>query len=321
MPKISIIVPIYGVEKYIERCARSLFEQTMDDLEFIFVNDCTYDSSMSILERIVGEYPNRNVRIVNHPRNMGVSYARKSGLGIATGDYIIHCDSDDWVEPEYCRKLYVTAVAENSDIVVCDFILDEGEGQVGKNDYDDAILINPLRAVSASISLRSSPFLWNKLVRREIYENHIIHPNNNLADDWTLTVQFIYYSKKTAIIADKLYHYCYNPNSIIRDTTKDACFKRCAEQTANVTLINTWLKEKGLLKKYKRDLIKPKIVAKGMLMPVIMDPQASLAWRRTFPEVHIPVLFGRGYGKRYKIRFLLLAVGLYRPIKKVCKFV
>ena len=96
MPKVSVLVPVYGVEKYIERCARSLFEQTLDDMECIFVDDCTPDDSMQVLVKILSEYPRRKeqVKIIHHETNQGLPAARQSGLKIATGEYIAHCDSD-----------------------------------------------------------------------------------------------------------------------------------------------------------------------------------------------------------------------------------
>ena len=100
MPKVSVIVPIYKVEPFIERCARSLFEQTLDDIEYIFVNDCTPDKSMEVLSRVLEDYPGRKeqVRIITMPVNSGLPKVRRAGLEVASGDYIIHCDSDDWVD-------------------------------------------------------------------------------------------------------------------------------------------------------------------------------------------------------------------------------
>lgn len=108
-PKISVIIPVYGVERYIEQCACSLFEQTMQDgIEFIFVDDCSPDKSIEILENVLREYPHREqqVKIIRHTENQGLGGARKTGMEYATGEYIIHCDSDDWVEPE-CMKRFI----------------------------------------------------------------------------------------------------------------------------------------------------------------------------------------------------------------------
>ena len=123
--KVSVIIPIYGVEQYIERCARSLFGQTMrSDIEFIFVNDCTPDRSIEILLNTLKDYPERTeqVAILTHTANKGLAATRKTGVRAARGEYIIHCDSDDWVEPDICQTMYEEAKRTDSDIVVCDYI-------------------------------------------------------------------------------------------------------------------------------------------------------------------------------------------------------
>ena len=109
MPKVSIIIPVYGVEKYIERCARSLFEQTLDDIEYLFIDDCTPDKSVEILKRVLEEYPHRKSQVVIHrmEQNSGQAKVREWGMQNATGEYVIHCDSDDWVDIHmYERRKY-----------------------------------------------------------------------------------------------------------------------------------------------------------------------------------------------------------------------
>ena len=99
MHKVSILVPIYGVERFIERCARSLFEQTYPNIEYVFVNDCTADRSVEILKELVEDYPGRKdaVKIISHEKNRGLAAARNTALENATGVFICHVDSDDWV--------------------------------------------------------------------------------------------------------------------------------------------------------------------------------------------------------------------------------
>ncbi|MBD5421701.1 MAG: glycosyltransferase family 2 protein, partial [Bacteroides sp.] len=121
---ISVIVPVYGVEKYIERCVRSLFSQTMTEgVEFIFINDCTKDRSIELLTGIISEYPQLSpqVKIIHHPRNRGLAVARQTGLDAAQGEYILHLDSDDYFESDMLEMMYETAMANNSDVVVSDF--------------------------------------------------------------------------------------------------------------------------------------------------------------------------------------------------------
>ena len=100
MYKVSILVPIYGVEQYIDRCARSLFEQTYPNLEYVFVNDCTKDRSVEVLRKVLEAYPEKGnaVKIVDHERNRGLAAARNTALAHATGEFVCLVDSDDWLE-------------------------------------------------------------------------------------------------------------------------------------------------------------------------------------------------------------------------------
>lgn len=112
VPKISVIVAVYGVENYIEKCVRSLFEQTLDAVEYIFVNDDTPDNSIVILKSVLDEYSERknNTHIINFETNTGVANARTVGMKLATGKYMIHCDLDDYLEDDALEVLYKEAV-------------------------------------------------------------------------------------------------------------------------------------------------------------------------------------------------------------------
>ena len=104
--KVSILVPIYNVELYIKRCIISLFEQTYNDIEFIFVNDCTKDKSIEILNSTLQQYPQRweQVKIISHKTNKGLAAARTTALQNATGDYVMHVDSDDFLNLDAVEK-------------------------------------------------------------------------------------------------------------------------------------------------------------------------------------------------------------------------
>ena len=112
MPKVSVIIPIYGVEKYIRRCAESLFSQTLDDIEFIFIDDCSPDKSMEILYSVMDVFRSKitekhwSIRIERMPQNCGQAYVRRYGMSLCSGDFVIHCDSDDWVDINMYKKLY-----------------------------------------------------------------------------------------------------------------------------------------------------------------------------------------------------------------------
>lgn len=121
MPKVSVIVPIYNASAYIKQCAVSLFEQTLDDIEYIFIDDCTTDDSMEVLNECIEEYPNRKnrIKILKHAVNSGQAAARTTGMKAATGEYMIHCDPDDWVDQRMYSDMYYEAIKANADIAVC----------------------------------------------------------------------------------------------------------------------------------------------------------------------------------------------------------
>ena len=121
VPKVSVIITIYNREKYIEDCARSLFEQTLDDVEFIFVDDASTDNSVMILRELLKNYPKRRsmTKIICLEKNGGRAFARQTGIDNVTGEYVIHVDSDDWVDLDMLEKLYEKAKETYADIVGC----------------------------------------------------------------------------------------------------------------------------------------------------------------------------------------------------------
>lgn len=123
IPLVSVIVPIYGVERFIEQCVRTLMDQTLRDIEYVFVDDCTPDNSMEILGRVIQDYPYRkgHVKVLHNKKNQGIALTRKTGIKECTGEYIIQVDPDDYVSLDYCEKLYATASKKHADIVWCDF--------------------------------------------------------------------------------------------------------------------------------------------------------------------------------------------------------
>ena len=120
----TIIVPVYNVENFIEKCATTLFEQDCENIEYIFVNDCTPDNSIEILKSVIKKFPDRknDIKIINKKINERLGQARKTGIENATGEYLIHIDSDDWVEPDMISSLYSKAEEANADIVCCDYL-------------------------------------------------------------------------------------------------------------------------------------------------------------------------------------------------------
>ena len=120
---ISVIIPIYNVEKYVERCILSIMNQTYtESVECIVVNDCTPDNSMKIVERLVADYKGTiQFKLFHHEHNKGIAAVRNTGLYAASGDYILYIDSDDYCEPDMLEKMYAKAMEGNADVVIADY--------------------------------------------------------------------------------------------------------------------------------------------------------------------------------------------------------
>lgn len=204
-PKVSVIIPFYKVASFVERCTRSLLEQTLPEIEFIFVDDASPDNSRIIIERVSAEY-NRSVRILTHPRNQGLPAARNTGLAEAHGEFIYHCDSDDYLEPTMLEDMYNTATTQQADFVYCDFYLDFGSSR--------RIMTQP--SYTSSEQLVKEGFLaglmkynvWNKLVKRSLYvESGLLFPSGHaMGEDMTMIV-LATHATRAAHVAKPLYHY------------------------------------------------------------------------------------------------------------------
>ena len=120
MCKVSVISPIYKVAEFIERAAESMMQQSLGDVEFIFVDDCTPDDSIERLERVLAKYPKRKCRIIRHEENRGLPSARNSGLAVAQGEWVFHWDSDDYADREMLERMVECAEEHDAEIVWAD---------------------------------------------------------------------------------------------------------------------------------------------------------------------------------------------------------
>lgn len=213
-PKISIISPVYNVEKYICRCVDSIIAQTFTDWELILVDDGSPDTSGTICD----QYASQDSRIrVIHKQNGGVSAARQTGLDASQGEYVIHADPDDWVEPTMLEELYAKAKAEDADMVICDYYTNSGDRQVlnvqSPTDVSDnaQIIRDLLQQLHGSCC--------NKLVRRVCYSKYDIRfPEGiNYCEDQLTIVRLLSYPLKVTYLNKAFYHYFDNPNSITRN--------------------------------------------------------------------------------------------------------
>lgn len=208
--KVSVLVPVFGVEKYIEKCAQSLFNQTMKEgIEFIFTDDCSPDRSMDIVRKVLEDFPERKSQVVflRHPENMGLAEARVTGLKAAKGEYVIHCDSDDWVDEDMYRQLYEEAKRTDADIVGCDaFFVYDGKTKYERQDFhltQDEIL--PKIIMGDHIG----GYLWNRLIKRSFYLNGGYRANRGTTfwEDMAVTIPMHTDTNKVSYVPKALYYY------------------------------------------------------------------------------------------------------------------
>lgn len=222
-PKVSILVPIYGVEKFIERCAISLFEQSYQNIEYIFVNDCTKDKSIVILKEVLKRYPNRKaqVRIIEHEKNRGLAAARNTAVAAATGEFLMHVDSDDYVDKKNVTKSVCRQLETNADVVVIDFIKSNPKFcKVTKYASFD----NAKEYCLAVLSRKNSNSIWAKLIRRSLYTDNHIHciEGCNQGEDFQVVPRLLYYANRTVNLSEPLYYYdCSNEGAYSNSFTKE----------------------------------------------------------------------------------------------------
>lgn len=285
MPKVSIIIPVYGVEKYIERCARSLFEQTLNDIEYLFIDDCTPDKSVEILKRVLEEYPHRKSQVVIHrmEQNSGQAKVREWGMRNARGEYVIHCDSDDWVDVHMYEEMYNKAIEEDADVVVCDFCSTDCENE----QYSKGLISKERENVIVDVLLwRIAGCLWNKLVRRKKYTDHDLnYPTHNMGEDAALIVQILWNAKRISYLPKPLYYYYTNPTSITKDVTDEKIRQRFLQAIANVEIIEQFLVDKAT-GKIKDALTKYIFEQSYLIVSLAMKNKEDLSiWRRSVGKI------------------------------------
>lgn len=214
MPKVSIIVPVYNVEKYLERSLNSLINQTLKDIEIICVNDGSKDNSLKILE----EYSKKDNRIiVINQENAGLSVARNSGMKIAKGQYIGFVDSDDWVDLDFYEKLYNTAIAKDADIAVADFVREHPNKKPKRLNLKEEKVYETPEDKLLVCKVHREGCVWNKIYRSEFLKSiNLEFVAGMFYEDRDFTIRSLYFSKKPVTVPNTYYRYFVNPKSICK---------------------------------------------------------------------------------------------------------
>lgn len=240
MPKVSVIVPIYNVEKYLEKCINSLLSQTLEDIQIILVNDGSKDNSGNIAKEY--EKNNKNRIIYVEKENGGLSDARNYGLKYATGDFIAFLDSDDYIEKNAYEKMYNKAIEENADYVECDFLWE----------FPNKIRVDkqyPYKNKKEMLSF-VRVVAWNKLIKRQlIIDNNLEFPKGLRYEDVEFTYKLIPFINKFAYVDKPFIHYVQREGSIANVQNE-----RTAEIFTVLDNVIEFYKKNNIYEKYRDEL-------------------------------------------------------------------
>ncbi len=220
--KVSVIVPVYNTSKYLKRCLNSISNQSLTDIEIIIINDGSTDSSLNIIKEFINN--DSRIKLINKD-NGGLSSARNAGLKIASGEYIVHIDSDDWIESSYLFDAYENAVNYNLDIVVTDVYWDWDNKKIEYHkdlDILEGKIISSEEYLDLFFTGKVRSSVWNKMYRRELYIcNGIYHPENiSLGEDMSTTPRLAFYADRIGKINHAYVHYIQNQDSITKNATE-----------------------------------------------------------------------------------------------------
>ncbi len=319
MKKVSIIVPFYNVEEYIERSIKSLVEQSLEDIEIILVNDGSKDGSEEIAKEYKRKYPDKIVYL--EKENGGLSDARNYALPYATGEYIAFLDSDDYVEEEMYEEMYVTAKMDKADIVECDYLWEypeetiESKGRAYKDRKD--MLLNA-RVVA-----------WNKLIKKELLEKtRIKFPVGLRYEDVEFFYKLVPYINSISIVKKPFIHYVQRENSISNTQTA-----KTAEIIKVLDNVLEFYKEKNIYEKYKNELeynYTRYLLCSSMLRMIMIEEKEernktiNYAWKKlndTFPKwKENPYLKEKGLKNKYMLSVNEKTLKIYEKLGRI-KFI
>lgn len=220
--RVSVIIPVYNQEKYLEKCLNSLANQSIDNIELIVINDGSTDGSLNIINKFKKKYSNI---ILITSSNQGVSSARNKGIKMARGEYIGFVDSDDYIDKDMFLKMYKSAVDNNADIVSCNInFVDEKENIVGRNIYysKNTLIQNKNLLIESLLKVKLHCYLWNKIYKRSLFEENKIFFSESmkLQEDVEPTFNIFSHANNVYFLSEKLYYYVQRRNSATKQLKK-----------------------------------------------------------------------------------------------------
>lgn len=282
-PKVSVIITIYNRERYIEKCVRSLFDQTLKEIEYIFVDDASTDSSVDILKLIVSKYPRRKLltKIICLEKNEGVSNARRIGIENVTAEYVIHADSDDWVDNDMYERLYLKAKETDADIIGCNICHEyPNRRTILKQEYGKTIDDNIRNLIRGEIH----PSLCTSLTSMKLISNNaVVFPKGlNMGEDLYYNLQLYLHARKIIGMDFAPYHY--------RHTKASSSFKHTRQTIDNGIMIGRkiedLMKKENRYNEFAKDIEYRKFSLKLSLICHFDNTEDYHYWLSVFPETH-----------------------------------
>ncbi|MDR0834544.1 MAG: glycosyltransferase [Candidatus Symbiothrix sp.] len=264
---VSVLIPVYNVSAHIEKCAHSLFNQTLENVEYIFVDDMSPDDSVAKLNAVIEQYPARknDIKIIKHSINSGQACARMTAFNASSAEYLSFVDSDDFIDTDMLKTLYKTAIKNNADIVVSDirFVYDGGETLIKPDNISGTGKRQAIKLVEGKDCFNA---VWNKLIKRDLFAKiDITFPKNfTFQEDRYFMIQ-LYFNANTIVKVDKaFYNYVrYNVNATTAKTTAIHF-----ENTITFWhLIEQFFQQQGIYDNYEMIVSKAKVKNKiGLMM-------------------------------------------------------
>lgn len=236
--KVSVIIPCYNVEQYIEKCINSLIQTEVFDYEIIAINDGSTDGTLNLLTQLGSRYSQLKVISVE---NNGVSQARNLGIDQAQGEYILFVDADDWLEKDYVTQLYNICCSENLDLLMFNYVEYYNNGKTKKNMvFNKNKQLNSLEAVRELLVNHNTPAIWNKMIRREILIKNRIKfiPDIKIGEDLLYSTHVLLNCQKIKQINDACYYYYMRENSATHHVSEKVLTVKNAVQRVQDLLEN-----------------------------------------------------------------------------------
>lgn len=246
--KISVVIPVYNIEKYLEKSVRSVMDQTYRNLEIICVNDGSTDGSPDILRKLAAE--DSRIVVIDKP-NGGLGDARNAGMRAATAEWISFVDSDDTLAPDTYEKVS-EGFAHNPDLIHfgVEIILEENVQPVASDERYYAVKYNGLFDINDSLIAQSDVAAWNKLFRKSVIEKSGIEFEPIWYEDFSFTLKYMFSANTIFCLSDKLYRYLRRQGSIMSDTFK--CTPRAIEHVEAWNYVSEYLISRNLLSGHEK---------------------------------------------------------------------